>query len=93
MYFKGLKTLLDEPGDLFPQRSNLTILCGKTLTKTPRWHKAIVLIEQKSGSQLRLVGWQRNKEGEWRMRQKFNIARGYALLIAEACEAYANRWE
>ncbi len=93
VYFKGLSTLLDEPGDSFPHRSKLKILRGKTLTKTPNWHKAIILIEQAKGQQLRLVGWQRNKEGEWRIRQKFNIAKGYALEIAEACEAYANEWE
>ena len=93
VYFKGLSTLLDEPGESFPKRSELKILRGKTLTKTPSWHKAIVLVELKKGQQLRLVGWQRNKEGEWRMRQKFNIAKGYALEIAETCEAYANEWE
>lgn len=93
MYFKGLATMLDEPGKAFPSRSELKIIRGKTLTKTPSWHKAIVLIEQESGRRLRLVGWQRNKEGDWRIRQKFNIAKGYALEIAAACEAYANDWE
>ena len=93
MYFKGLTALLDEAGETFPSRSELTIIRGKTLTKTPSWHKAIVLIEQETGQRLRLVGWQRNKEGEWRIRQKFNIAKGYALDIASACEAYAIDWE
>jgi hypothetical protein len=93
VYFKGLSTLLDEPGETFPRRSDLKILRGKTLTKTPTWHKAIILVQLSKGCQLRLVGWQLNKEGEWRMRQKFNISRGYALNIAEVCEAYANEWE
>lgn len=93
MYFKGLATLLDESGESFPSRSELKIIRGKTLTKTPSWHKAIVLIEQDVGQRLRLVGWQRNKDGEWRIRQKFNIAKGYALEIAAACEAYANDWQ
>lgn len=93
VYFKGLSTLLDEPGDSFPRRSELKILRGRTLTKTPSWHKAIVLVELAKGRQLRLIGWQLNKEGEWRMRQKFNISKGYALNIAEICEAYANDWE
>ena len=93
MYFKGLETLLDESGDTFPRRSELKILRGKTLTKTPSWHKAIVLVELAKGRQLRLVGWQLNKEGEWRMRQKFNIAKGYAYTIAEVCEAYGQAWE
>jgi len=93
LYFKGLSTLLDESGDSFPRRSALKILRGKTLTKTPSWHKAIVLVELTKGSQLRLVGWQLNKDGEWRMRQKFNISKGYALNIAEVCEAFANEWD
>lgn len=93
VYFKGLSTLLDEPGETFPRRSDLKILRGKTLTKTPSWHKAIILVQLAKRRQLRLVGWQLNKEGEWRMRQKFNISRGYALNIAEVCEAYANEWE
>ncbi len=93
VYFKGLSTLLDEPGESFPKRSELKIIRGKTLTKTPSWHKAIVLVELAKSQQLRLVGWQRNKEGKWRMRQKFNIAKGYAFIIAEVLEAYAQEWE
>ncbi|MFW9934895.1 MAG: hypothetical protein ACFFDU_05255 [Candidatus Thorarchaeota archaeon] len=93
VYFKGLSTLLDEPGETFPRRSDLKILRGKTLTKTPTWHKAIILVQLSKGHQLRLVGWQLNKKGEWRLRQKFNISRGYALNISEVCEAYANEWD
>ncbi|MFW9830977.1 MAG: hypothetical protein ACFFD8_04320 [Candidatus Thorarchaeota archaeon] len=93
MYFKSVDALLDEPGDSFPRRSELKIIRGKTLTKTPSWHKAIVLVELAKGRQLRLVGWQRNKEGDWRMRQKFNIAKSYAFIIAEVCEAYGQAWE
>jgi hypothetical protein len=93
LFFKGLSTLLDESGDSFPRRSDLKIIRGKTLTKTPNWHKAIVLVERAKGRQLRMVGWQLNKEGEWRMRQKFNISKGYALTVAQVCEAYANEWE
>ncbi len=93
MYFKGLVELLDEPGDRFPQRSNLKILRGKTLTKTPTWIKAVVLVEVEGKPQLRLCGWQRKKEGEWRLSQKFNISRAYAIKISEILEAYAHEWQ
>lgn len=92
MYFKGLNELLDELGEKFPKRSELTILRGKTLTRTPTWHKAVVLVEVGEKQQLRLYGWQRTKDGEWRVRQKFNIAKGYAFALAEVCEAYAQAW-
>jgi hypothetical protein len=92
VYFKGLTELLDEAGDGFPQRSNLKILCGKTLAKTPTWIKAVVLVEVAGKPQLRLCGWQRRKDGEWRLAQKFNVARAYAIKVAEILEAYAHEW-
>lgn len=93
VYFKGLSELLNEPGDAFPKRSELRILCGKTLTKTPTWIKAVVLVEVAGKPQLRLCGWRRQKEGEWRLSQKFNIARAYATKVAEILEAYAHGWD
>ena len=81
--------MLDEPGDTFPKRSKLEITRGKTLAKTPTWHKAAVLVEVGGKWQLRLLGWQLNKEGEWRLRQKFNISQGYAAQLAEILESFA----
>lgn len=93
MYFKGLTELLNEPGDVFPKRSELVILRGKTLAKTPTWHKAAVLVKVGEKQQLRLYGWQRTKTGEWRVRQKFNIAKSYAPTIGEILEAFAQGWD
>ncbi|MFX1563820.1 MAG: hypothetical protein ACFFDP_11010 [Promethearchaeota archaeon] len=93
MYFKGLSELLNESGDTFPQRSKLKILRGRTLTRTPTWIKAAVLVEVAGKPQLRLCGWQLRKEGEWRLTQKFNIKQSYANKVAEILEAYAQGWD
>jgi len=86
---KSLTELLDEPGDAFPRRSSIKIVCGKTLVKTSKWHKAVVLAEVDNKRQLRLCGWQETTDGEWRFRQKFNISKGYAARLSEILDAFA----
>lgn len=88
MFRQNLKDLLDESPDSFPKRSNIKMLAGKTLTRTPKWHKAIVLVSIGEKAQLRLFGWRKNKEGEWRIAQKFNISKGYAAKISEILDAF-----
>ena len=89
MYRRTLVELLNEPGDTFPSRSSIEIISGKTLARTGSWHKAIVLVRSGEKRQLRLYGWQRNKDGEWRVRQKFNISKGYAAKISEILDSFA----
>ena len=64
------------------------MLAGKTLTRTQSWHKAIVLVSVGNKKQLRLFGWRKNKDGEWRVGQKFNISKGYAAKISEILDAF-----
>ena len=84
-----LAELLPEQGDTFPRRSSIEIISGKTLAKTGSWHKAIVLAKTGDRMQLRLYGWQKNKDGEWRVRQKFNISKRYAAKVSEILDAFA----
>tara|TARA_Y100000310_G_scaffold344754_1_gene459272 strand:+ start:4632 stop:5552 length:921 start_codon:yes stop_codon:yes gene_type:complete len=74
--FKILKQLLNEDCKKFPAK--VPVICGKTLAKTGSWLKAVLLVKTKFGQtekyQLRLYGWQKNKEGIWKQRQKFNIS-------------------
>ena len=68
--------------------TGITIIRGKTLAKTGSWHKAVVLVETSGKKQIRLYGWQKNKEGEWKLRQKFNISKGYSVNLAEILIAF-----
>ena len=89
MYQRTLEELLNEPGDSFPKRSEkITIISGRTLTKTQNWHKAIVLVVINEKKQLRLYGWRKNKDGQWRVGQNFNISKGYAAKISEILDAF-----
>jgi len=73
--FNVLKQLLYEDGKKFPAK--VEVVCGKTLSFTKDWWKAIVLVKIKIGGkdkyQLRLYGWHL-KNGEYKTRQKFNIS-------------------
>ena len=83
-----LKSLLPET-EGFPVGSGLKVLRGKTLTKTTSWWKAVVLVETSGKKQVRLYGWQKNKEGVYKVRQKFNISRGYSTRLARVLKAFA----
>ena len=76
--FKILKSLLPEDGRKFPIGEGICAIRGKTLAKTKQWWKAILLIKTTFGDyeryQLRLYGWQKNKEGVYKVRQKFNVS-------------------
>ena len=62
---------------------------GKTLAKTPNWLKAAVLVDVGEKHQIRLCGWQLNKEGEWRLRQKFNVSKGFAAKVSLILDTFA----
>ena len=81
-----LKELLPET-EGFPTGQGIKVLRGKTLTKTPQWLKAIVLTESRGKEQIRLYGWQKI-EGEYKVRQKFNISHGYSDKVAEILMAF-----
>ncbi|MCY3414676.1 MAG: hypothetical protein INQ03_23705 [Candidatus Heimdallarchaeota archaeon] len=72
----------------FPTGDGITPIRGKTLVKTGSWLKAILLVETGNKKQIRLYGWQKNKEGEWKLRQKFNISKGYSIKLAEVLIAF-----
>lgn len=87
-----LQKLLPEHPSRFPAKVKL--LCGKTLAKTGTWWKAITMAEVgREGDpryQLRLYGWQKNKEGVWKQRQKFNISSArYIAEVISAIQAFA----
>lgn len=72
----------------FPTGTGITVLRGKVLSKTPQWLKAILLVETGNKKQIRFYGWQKNKEGDYKVRQKFNVSRGYAGVVAEIMLAF-----
>lgn len=85
-----LKELMPET-EGFPTGKGIRVIRGKTLTKTPTWLKAALLVETGSGKnkkkQLRFYGWQKI-EGEYKVRQKFNISHGYSAEVAEIVMAF-----
>ncbi len=93
MFGKTLDELLTEPPETFPSKSKIKILRGRTLAKTGTWHKAIVLVDLDGKTQLRLYGWNKNKEDVWKVRQKFNISKGYAAKIAHILDVFATELE
>ena len=72
----------------YPVGEGIKVLRGKTLAKTAQWLKALLLVEIQGKKQLRFYGWQKNKEGEYKNRQKFNVSKGYAGTIAEIMLAF-----
>ncbi|MFW9990486.1 MAG: hypothetical protein ACFFD4_00360 [Candidatus Odinarchaeota archaeon] len=73
----------------FPVGSGVNIIRGKILTKTTSWLKAVVLVETGGKKQIRLYGWQKDKEGNYKVRQKFNISKGYSISLARILKAFA----
>lgn len=84
-----LKDLLPDGPEKFPVGEGVKVLRGRTLTQMGDWHKAIVLIDNRGKKQIRLYGWQRNKQGEYKVRQKFNISPGYAKIIKDVLDTFA----
>ena len=82
-----LEELLPET-EGFPTGEGIKIIRGKTLVKTGSWLKAILLVEVSDKKQIRLYGWQKNKAGEWKLRQKFNISKGYSETLASILVAF-----
>ncbi|MHA1214287.1 MAG: hypothetical protein ACTSPG_03260 [Candidatus Hodarchaeales archaeon] len=85
----NLLDLLDDNPEEFPVSSTLKVLAAKKLAKTSSWLKAICLVETGGKQQIRLYGWQKNKEGQWKVRQKFNISKGYSAKIADIFKAFS----
>jgi hypothetical protein len=84
----NIEDLLPQTEEKFPVGSGIKIIRGKTLAKTGQWLKAILLVEVGDKKQLRMYGWQKNKEGEYKLRQKFNISKGYSADVAEILMAF-----
>ncbi len=89
IYTKSLNEVLVESGDDFNVGQGIEAIRGKTLTRTPTWLKAAVLVRVREKHQLRLYGWQKNKEGKWKVRQKFNISKGYAADLSEIIDLFS----
>ncbi len=85
-----LKELLPEDSKNFPVGEGVQVIRGRTLTRTGDWFKAIVLVDSQGKKQIRLYGWQRNKEGVYKTRQKFNISPGYASIVKDILEAFSS---
>ncbi|UCE14396.1 MAG: hypothetical protein JSV04_04270 [Candidatus Heimdallarchaeota archaeon] len=85
----SLQELLTDDIDEFPVSKTIKVIAGKKLAKTAQWLKAIVLIETGGRHQIRLYGWQKNKAGEWKVRQKFNISQGYSEKLSQICHAFS----
>jgi len=83
-----LMELLGDSTDL-PVSSTIKVLAAKRLAKTSTWLKAICLVETGGKRQIRLYGWQKNKEGVWKVRQKFNISKGYSKKLSDIFAAFS----
>lgn len=80
-----LSEYLDEDGDKFPVKSPIKAIRGKTLVKTNKWWKALVLVETGTKrTQLRLYGWRKDEKNDFKVDQKFNISPSYSDRVAEA---------
>ena len=86
----NLKEILTDPIEEFPVSKTLKLVAAKRLAKTSSWLKAICLIELAGGKhQIRLYGWQKNKAGEWKVRQKFNCSQGYSGKLSTIFQAFS----
>lgn len=86
----SLRELLPDNPEEFPVSKTIKVVAAKRLAKTASWLKAIVLVELGGGKhQIRLYGWQKNKAGEWKVRQKFNISQGYSEKLSQICHAFS----
>lgn len=87
MISNDIESLLPQT-DGFPLGKGVELIRGKTLAKTGSWFKAIILVKVGEKKQLRFYGWQKNKEGEYKVRQKFNVSKGYSALVGEIMYAF-----
>jgi len=82
--FKFTKQLLDKIKE-YPANEEIKVIAGKTLTKSNKWWKAVLLVELGFGDrkqyQIRLYGWKKNQQGEYKVKQKFNVSS--ALYLGE----------
>ena len=86
---ENLSTLLPEAPKAFPVQDGITVLRGRTLTTTPSgWRKAIAEVSTGNKRQIRFFGWQKNKEGQYKKRQKFNVSPGYVDILVQVLEAF-----
>ncbi len=85
----SVKELLTDNPEDFPVSKTIKVIAAKRLAKTAQWLKAICLIETGGRTQIRLYGWQKNKEGVWKVRQKFNISKGYADKLSDVLKAFS----
>ncbi|MHA2224112.1 MAG: hypothetical protein ACXAC8_02835 [Candidatus Hodarchaeales archaeon] len=85
----SLTELLTDNIEEFPVSKSIKLLAAKRLAKTAQWLKAICLVETGGKQQIRLYGWQKNKAGEWKVRQKFNISKGYAEKLSLILSAFS----
>ena len=87
-----LEVLLPDGPEKFPTPGRgIEIIRGRMLTETPAWKKAMVWVrvtyQGSTKQQLRLIGWQKNKQGQWKVRQKFNISpAGYAMDLIDVLQ-------
>jgi hypothetical protein len=72
----------------FPVGEGIKVIRGKTLAKTGSWLKALLLVNVGDKKQLRFYGWQKDKEGNYKVRQKFNVSKGYAATVGEIMLAF-----
>lgn len=91
-----LEKILRTAGNTFPVRETSTLkpVCGLSLSKGKKWWKAIVLVRITTSSgdkyQLRLYAWAKNNNGEWKLRQKFNISKArYVSNIVDVLTLFA----
>jgi hypothetical protein len=85
----SLLEFLTDPVEEFPVSKSIKVIGAKRLAKTSTWLKAICLVETGGKHQIRLYGWQKNKEGEYKVRQKFNISKGYANKLSLIFQAFS----
>ena len=87
---KRLDELLSDVQTMdIPVGKDIVVLKGKMLSKTPTWLKMILLVQIGSKKQLRLYAWQKNKFGQYKVRQKFNISKGYSIKLSEILMAFS----
>ncbi|MHA1168752.1 MAG: DNA topoisomerase, partial [Candidatus Hodarchaeales archaeon] len=80
--------LLPDGKDNFPVGKGIEVISGKILVNILNWKKAVVLVKFGNKKQLRFYGWQKNKEGKYKLRQKFNISEEYSAVLASVLEAF-----
>ena len=90
-----LAEILPETASKFPPvDKNIQILIGKTLFRNANWHKALLLVKDRSNKlQLRFYAWQKYKNGTTKVRQKFNISISSLFNLCRLLEKINNIFE